>query len=254
MRLAVITGKPPTEADPRAAACTATPLLKAPIPGGDGVALLKCRPDMRRAVRQLAATARIGVATADLYPKIVVAGSVSGQRASPAPVLKSNGFGFRIGPFVSWSFPNITVACTRIKKAEASTEVALAGLDGVVLASPQETETSLLDYADSLDQNAACAWHAMKRQSGTDHPSARCRTDDDADRGVQGACQRLGSRCRSNSCGCEEVPQPSMMCGTKRAPLPVTRPSSRMPMPAGAPSMIQLPMTARRSSSPASAW
>jgi len=38
-------------------------------------------------------------------------------------------------------------------------------------------------------------------------------------------------------------PQSSMTCGTKRAVLPVMRPSSRMPMPAGAPSTIQAPIT-----------
>jgi NodT family efflux transporter outer membrane factor (OMF) lipoprotein len=155
-RLAVLTGKPPTETDSRAAACTAPPRLKAPIPAGDGAALLKRRPDVRRADRQLAAaTARIGVATADLYPKIMLAGSVSGQGTTPASVLQSNGFGFSIGPFISWSFPNITAARARIKQAEAGTEAALAGFDGVVLAALQETETSLSDYAANRDRNAA---------------------------------------------------------------------------------------------------
>ncbi len=79
-RLAVLTGKPPTEIDPRAAACSAPPLLKQPLPVGDGAALLKRRPDVRRADRQLAAaTARIGVAIADLYPKISLGGAVSGR-------------------------------------------------------------------------------------------------------------------------------------------------------------------------------
>ena len=47
------------------------PHLNALIPVGDGAALLKRRPDVRQAERRLAAaTARIGVATADLYPQI----------------------------------------------------------------------------------------------------------------------------------------------------------------------------------------
>ena len=155
-RLAVLTGKPPTEIDPRAAACTMPPQLKQPIPAGDGAALLKRRPDVRRADRQLAAaTARIGVATADLYPRIVIAGSVSGQGTSPSAVLQNNGFGFSIGPFISWSFPNITVARARIKQAKASNEAALAGFDGVVLAALQETETSLSDYAATIERTTA---------------------------------------------------------------------------------------------------
>ncbi len=48
-----------------------------PIPVGDGAALLARRPDVRAAERRLAAsTARIGVATADLYPRITLGGSV----------------------------------------------------------------------------------------------------------------------------------------------------------------------------------
>ena len=155
-RLAVLTGKPPTEPDPRAAACTAPPLLKQPIPVGDGAALIKRRPDVRQADRQLAAaTARIGVATADLYPKISLGGSVSGQGVTPGGVFSSNGFGFSIGPAISWSFPNITVARARIKQARATTEAALATFDGTVLAALKETETSLSDYAGVIDRNKA---------------------------------------------------------------------------------------------------
>jgi NodT family efflux transporter outer membrane factor (OMF) lipoprotein len=155
-RLAVLTGKPPTEIDPRAAACTAPPVLKQPIPVGDGAALLKRRPDVRRADRQLAAaTARIGVATADLYPKISLGGAVSGQGTTPGAVFSSNGFGFSIGPLISWTFPNIVAARARINAAKAGSEAALAGFDGVVLAALRETETGLSDYAAGLDRNAA---------------------------------------------------------------------------------------------------
>ena len=155
-RLAVLTGKPPTEADARAAACTAAPSLTAPIPAGDGAALLKRRPDIRQADRQFAAaTARIGVATADLYPRISLGGAVAGQGTTPGAVFSSNGFGFSIGPAISWSFPNLTVARARIRQAEAGSEAALARFDGVVLAALQETETSLSDYAGAIDRNTA---------------------------------------------------------------------------------------------------
>lgn len=155
-RLAVLTGKPPTQIDPRAAACAAPPLLRQPIPAGNGAALLKRRPDIRRADRQLAAaTARIGVATADLYPKISLGGSVGGQATTPGGVFSSKGFGFSLGPLISWSFPNIVVARARIAQAKAGTEAALAMFDGTVLAALQETETSLSDYSASIDRNTA---------------------------------------------------------------------------------------------------
>src|SRR5690606_123008 len=66
-RLAVLTGRPPAEFPREHAACASALQLDRPIPVGDGAALLNRRPDVRAAERRLAAaTARIGVATADL--------------------------------------------------------------------------------------------------------------------------------------------------------------------------------------------
>lgn len=155
-RLAVLTGKPPAEFDTRAAQCTAPPSLAQPIPVGDGAALLKRRPDIRQADRTLAAdTARIGIATADLYPKISLGGSLSAQGVTPGAAFSNQGFGFSIGPLISWSFPNILVARARIRQAQASAESALASFDGTVLAALQETETALSDYSGTIDRNRA---------------------------------------------------------------------------------------------------
>ena len=75
-RLAVMLGKPPAALDVRSVACEHVPALKQPLPVGDGTALLKRRPDVRQAERELAAaTAKIGVATADLFPQIRIGAS-----------------------------------------------------------------------------------------------------------------------------------------------------------------------------------
>ena len=164
-RLAVLTGKPPSEADPRAAACTAPPRLIQPIPVGDGAALLKRRPDIRRADRTLAAaTARIGVATAELYPKISLGGAISASGTSPSAAFSSQGFAFSLGPLISWSFPNIAGARARIAQSRASAEAALANFDGSVLTALRETETALSDYAGAIDRNTAL--QAARDQSG----------------------------------------------------------------------------------------
>ena len=66
-RLTVLTGQPPAQFPRDVAACTAPPTLGQPIPVGSGATLLARRPDIRQAERELAAaTARIGVATAEL--------------------------------------------------------------------------------------------------------------------------------------------------------------------------------------------
>ncbi|MCB7467731.1 hypothetical protein LG340_15375, partial [Lactiplantibacillus plantarum] len=72
-RLAALTGQTPAEIPTTLLQCAAAPQLSQTIPVGDGAALLRRRPDIRQAERTLAAaTARIGVATADLYPKITL--------------------------------------------------------------------------------------------------------------------------------------------------------------------------------------
>lgn len=155
-RLATLTGRTPAEVPAAAAGCRATPGLDRAIPVGDGAALLRRRPDIRQAERELAAaTARIGVAAADLYPRISLGGSV-GVTALAADDLGDDGaFRWSLGPLISWSIPNIGVARARVAQAEASTQAALAGFDATVLGALRETETALSDYARELDRRRA---------------------------------------------------------------------------------------------------
>ncbi len=155
-RLAVLTGQPPATPLPVAAACMAAPEVTTPIPVGDGAALLARRPDVRAAERALAAaTARIGVATASLYPSISLGGSAGTSALRFGDLGKSDSFTFSIGPLISWSFPNIAVARARIRQAKASTQAQLATFDGAVLEALRDTETALDAYARELDRRAS---------------------------------------------------------------------------------------------------
>ena len=157
-RLSVLTGHAPEEIAPAAAACTTPPQLKAPIPVGDGTALLQRRPDIRQADRALAAaTARIGVATAALYPKVTLGGSIGTSGINLGQLGSDGSFRFSLGPLLSWTFPNITVARARIRQAQASNEAALATFDGTVLTALRETETALSALAAALDRQTALA-------------------------------------------------------------------------------------------------
>jgi outer membrane protein TolC len=152
-RLAALTGRPAADIPAEAERCATPPRLTRPLPVGDGAALLRRRPDVRQAERQLAAaTARIGVATADLYPTISLGGSVGSiglvqHFLAPA----TNAFG--IGPSLTWS-PNQSAARARIRGASAAADQALARFDGVVLTSLRETETALDTYAKALERDA----------------------------------------------------------------------------------------------------
>lgn len=155
-RLAVLTGRPPAEAPQAVLQCRTPPELDRPIPVGDGASLLARRPDVRRAERQLAAAAaRVNVATADLYPSVRLGGSVGSSAGSISGLGSSDGFRFSLGPLISWNFPNMAVARSRLGQAEAGADAALAAFDGAWLSALEESESALARYAGELDRLAA---------------------------------------------------------------------------------------------------
>ncbi|MDR6624400.1 efflux transporter outer membrane subunit [Caulobacter segnis] len=145
--LATLTGRPPQDIDGEAQACIEPLFLDAPLPVGDSAGLLARRPDVRAAERRLhAQTARIGVATAALYPSVVFGGSVSSSGRGSGELLKSPGLAFSVGPLVSWNFPNQAAARAQVRQASAGADAALAQFDGVVLNALRETEDALSRY------------------------------------------------------------------------------------------------------------
>lgn len=155
-RLAALTGRAPADLPPAAGARQTVLKLDSAIPVGDGRGLLSRRPDIREAEKRLAAaTARIGVATADLYPRISFGGSAGATGPSLADLFGGGPFRWLLGPLLSWSFPNQEANRARIEQAEASSAAALARFDGTVLNALRETETALSAYASELDRRVA---------------------------------------------------------------------------------------------------
>ena len=154
--LAVLTGRAPEQIDRDADLCTTPPRVKNVLPVGDGIALIARRPDVRAAERTLAAdTARVGVAVADLYPKIQLLGSIGLNSTRGSQLFKGTSVNYSVGPLISWSFPNQTVGRARVRQARAGADASLASFDGKVLTALQETEQALARYAGALDRNAA---------------------------------------------------------------------------------------------------
>jgi outer membrane protein TolC len=153
--LAFLTGDPPEDVSQDAAACAAVPGLAAPLPVGDGQALLARRPDIRVAERSLARdTERVGVAVAALYPRISLLGTPSLGAARPGDLGSAASFGFSIGPAISWNFPFNGAARAQVRAARADTEAALARFDAAVLSALQETEQALARLAGALAAEA----------------------------------------------------------------------------------------------------
>ncbi|WP_336959655.1 efflux transporter outer membrane subunit [Sphingobium aquiterrae] len=154
--LAVLTGDPPARADRAVAACTVPPSVSVAIPVGDGQALLARRPDVRQAERTLAAdTARIGVATAALYPSISLMGAISLGATSPSDIGTKDSLSYSIGPLISWNFPFSGAARARVRQNEAIAAGSLAAFDKAVLTALQETEQALARLKGALDREAA---------------------------------------------------------------------------------------------------
>lgn len=154
-RLATLMGELPRDFPSDVAACAVPPRVTALLPVGDGAALLRRRPDIRQAERELAAsTARIGVAIADLYPKVSL-GLSAGSVGPGSSFGRKDTFSWSLGPLISWTVPNTGITQARIAQAEASTRAALAHFDGTVLGALRETETALDAYARELERQAA---------------------------------------------------------------------------------------------------
>jgi NodT family efflux transporter outer membrane factor (OMF) lipoprotein len=150
--LAAVLGRTPADAPTELESCVLPPSLKSLIPVGDGAALLRRRPDVRQAERRLAAaTANIGVATADLYPTIRLAGLYGGAATELSQLNNNIGRTWGVGPEISWSFPNMAGPRARVRQAKAAQAAALASFDAVVLSALKETEQALSFYGAALD-------------------------------------------------------------------------------------------------------
>jgi multidrug efflux system outer membrane protein len=157
-QLAALLGRTPAHTPTDVDACVTPPHLDALIPIGDGAALLKRRPDVRQAEWRVAgATARIGVAAADLYPRISLTGFYGGVSTQFDQLTTNAARAWGVGPSISWSFPNQSLPRARVAQAKAAAAAALAGFDSVVLQALKETEQSLATYGAELDRRQALA-------------------------------------------------------------------------------------------------
>jgi NodT family efflux transporter outer membrane factor (OMF) lipoprotein len=150
--LAALLGRAPKDAPVEIEDCVEPPHLTTLIPVGDGSALISRRPDVRQAERRLAAaTAQIGVATADLYPTVKLVGFYGGAAPRVSELTTNAGLAWGVGPSISWTFFNQSAARARVREAKASQVGALASFDSVVLGALKETEQTLAVYGAALD-------------------------------------------------------------------------------------------------------
>lgn len=146
-RVAVLCGQPPTALNREFEAPAVLPPGPAEMALGNPGELLRRRPDVRAAERSLAAaTARIGVEVADMFPSVTFEGSI-GLQANRFSGFSDSGidtWGF--GPHISWAALDLGRVRQRIKAADARAEGAVAIYEKTVLLALEETENSLVRF------------------------------------------------------------------------------------------------------------
>ena len=147
-RLAVLLGEAPAALVAELGEPSTIPSAPAEVLAGIPADLLRRRPDLGRAERELAAaTARIGEATADLYPRFTLTGSV-GLRSEDVKDLLQGRYNFAsIGPNVIWPVFSAGRILSGIKAQNARQEQALARYEQALLLALEEVETALVRYA-----------------------------------------------------------------------------------------------------------
>jgi multidrug efflux system outer membrane protein len=152
-RLSVLVGREPGALRAELAPTRDLPTLPGIVPVGDPAGLLRRRPDIRVAERQLAgATARIGVAVADLFPRVTFTGSAGYVSATSSGLGDSGSEAYTIAPGISWGIFDLGHVQARIAASKAQREGALLQYEKTVLNALEETENSLVTHARARDR------------------------------------------------------------------------------------------------------
>ncbi len=132
------------------------------IAAGIPAQLLQRRPDIRRALYQTAAqSARIGVAMADLYPHLSIAGSIglesSGSTLSTnsgggGKIFSSDSFNYFVGPNFAWSLWNYGRIQNRVRVEYARFYELVSNYQNAVLLAYRDVENGLITFSKSHDR------------------------------------------------------------------------------------------------------
>lgn len=147
-RLSVLTGLQPAALEKELSKPLPLPDLPQVVAIGNPGDLLLRRPDIRVAERDLAAsTARIGVATADLFPRITLLGSIALEADSFSGLFESGSDAFLFGPNIFWAAFDLGRVRARIRGAGARAEANLAQYELTVLIALEEVENALVNFS-----------------------------------------------------------------------------------------------------------
>ncbi|MFC3551958.1 efflux transporter outer membrane subunit [Lysobacter cavernae] len=147
-RLAVLTGQTPDALIAELTPQQVLPSLPARLQPGAPGELLRRRPDVIAAEHRLhAATARIGVATADLFPRFTLGGLIGSQAIDSSALFERDSETRLVALGIDWSFLDIGRVRARMAAADADAAGELARYQQSVLLALEDTENALVRYA-----------------------------------------------------------------------------------------------------------
>jgi NodT family efflux transporter outer membrane factor (OMF) lipoprotein len=115
--------------------------------------LLRRRPDIRAAERQVAAqSAQIGVAEAELYPTIFINGTLGYDAASLSKLFESRSFFGNITPNFKWNILNYGRIANNVHLQQAKTQELIATYQNQVLTAAEQAQTALRGFLRSREQ------------------------------------------------------------------------------------------------------
>ncbi|MBZ2189540.1 efflux transporter outer membrane subunit [Alcanivorax sp. JB21] len=161
-RIAVLTGQPPAALIDILSEPVALPRSVPEIPVATPGDVLRRRPDIAAAEYRLAAaTARIGVNTADLFPRFTLSGLMASVAADSSDLFSGPADSRQVALGIDWAFLNQGRVRARIEAAGAESRQALARYQQAVLIALEETETRLDQYQRAQQRTAALEQAAM---------------------------------------------------------------------------------------------
>jgi outer membrane protein, multidrug efflux system len=147
-RIAVLTGRTPDALVAQLDVAAPLPAMPDRLDAGTPGELLRRRPDVAAAEHRLhAATARIGVATADLFPRFTLGGLIGSQAMDASALFERDSETRIVALGIDWSFLDAGRVRARIAAADADAEGELARYRQTVLLALEDTENALVRHA-----------------------------------------------------------------------------------------------------------
>jgi NodT family efflux transporter outer membrane factor (OMF) lipoprotein len=154
--LSVLLGREPAALLEELSSASLIPTTPPEVPMGIPSKLLRRRPDIRRAEAQIhSATARIGVATADLFPKFSLTGSLNFQSNQLNRLINWNNRSWSFGPAVDWQIFNAGSVSSNIELQKALQQETMLVYQKTVLTALQDVENALVAYANEHQRRKA---------------------------------------------------------------------------------------------------